>query len=90
MNGTFTIISFDENGVRENEGKLRLVCNIEDDGKLALWGHEQNRHNIDAILNAGLPCRIECEYSEPAPWASTKFNHTHWVTTQARLEVLSV
>ena len=89
MNGTFTIIGFDEDGVRENEGKLRLVCNIEDDGKLALWGREQDRHNIDAVLNAGLPCTIECEYSAPASWASTKFKHTHWVAPETRIEVLS-
>ena len=89
MNGTFTIIGFDEDGVRENEGKLRLVCTIEDGGKLALWGREQDRHNIDTVLNAGLPCTIECEYSEPAAWASTKFEHTQWVAPEARVEVLS-
>ena len=89
MNAILTLTGFDEGGIRENEGKLRLICNIEDGGKLALWGSRQNRHNIDAVLGVQLPCTVDCECDEPASWASERFGHTHWVAPGSRVEILA-
>lgn len=83
----FYIVGFDEGGERAGaSGAKRLVCNIDGDGKLAIWGSEQNRANIDAVLAAGLPCVVRCAWVEPKPWAK-EHGHTHWVREQARLEV---
>ena len=75
----FRLIAFDElGGVRRTPECLRLVCLMESGGKLAIWGSDENRRNIDVVLKKGLPCTVECEYIEPAEWGLV-FGHTHWV-----------
>jgi hypothetical protein len=73
----FRLIGFDEGGVRQSQGNatLRLVCQIEGDGKLAIWGSVGARQNIDRVLNAGMPCEIECDCIPPEEWA-TKYGHS--------------
>ena len=86
--GTFVLIDFEEGGDRiGRDGRRRLVCNIEGGGKIVIWGSERAHGNIDAVLRAGLPCKIECDHHEPAPWAE-RYGHTHWVAEDSRLEVL--
>ncbi len=99
MTGTFRLISFDEDGdeghgrgVRVGpNGDHRLVCNIERDGKIAIWGKKHSRRNIDSVLNAvknaGFPCDIQCEYRPPEPWAE-EYCHTHWVPENGDLHIL--
>ena len=77
-----------EGGVGGAPNRRRLVCNIEGGGKVAIWGREGARHNIDAILTTGLPCTVECEYSSPNPNMAQRFGHTHWVPQDARLRIL--
>lgn len=86
---TFQVVRFDEGGEKiGRDGNHRLVCNIEGGGKTAIWGSKDNRHNIETVLKAGIPCTVECEYHEPGPWGNNKFNHTHWVQENFRLRVL--
>ena len=82
----FYLVGFDEGGEKEGaEGAKRLVCNIEGGGKLAIWGRDRNRANLDAVLAAGLPCVVRCACVEPEAWAA-KYGHTHWVPQHVRLE----
>lgn len=84
--GLFYLVGFDEDGEMEGaRGAKRLVCNIEGGGKLAIWGSEWNRANIDAVLAAGLPCIVRCACAEPQPWGE-EYGHTHWVPQHVRLE----
>ena len=85
---TFRLVAFDEGGVRGAPGRRRLVCNIEGGGKIAIWGREGARHNIDAVLNAGLPCTIECGWLPPTPNMAQRFGHTQWVPRDARLRIV--
>lgn len=86
--GTFTLMAFDEGGEKVGpSGQLRLVCRIEGGGKLAIWGSAGQRQNIDAVLRTGLPCTVECEFSDPSAWGQD-FGHTHWVPQNTCLTVL--
>jgi hypothetical protein len=82
------LMGFDEGGVRGKPDNLRLVCQIDPGGKLAVWGREGNRRNIDSVLTAGLPCIVECEFREPNDWG-TGFGHTHWVREDQALRVVT-
>ena len=62
---------------------------IEGGGKLVIWGRDDSRLNIDAVLSAGVPCTVECEYRPPAPAQAEKFGHTHWVPAGARLRLIA-
>lgn len=86
--GRFRLLGLDEGGVTGNPDNLRLVCQIESGGKLAVWGRESNRRNIDAVLAAGLPCTVECQYREPNDWG-IGFGHTHWVPENQTLRVVT-
>ena len=80
--GLFRLVQIDQGGVRESQGGKRLVCLIESGGKLAIWGEEsptRNMRNIESVLEAGMPCTVECEDREPSDWAAQQFGHTHWV-----------
>lgn len=85
---TFRLVGYDEGGVRGAPGRRRLVCNVEGGGKIAIWGREGTRDNIDAVLAAGLPCSIECEHRSPSPRMARKFGHTLWVPRDAHLRVV--
>jgi hypothetical protein len=87
--GTFHLVGLDEGGVRGRPDNLRLVCLIQSAGKLAIWGKHENRHNIDAVMNAGVPCTVECEYREPNPIHAQNFGHTHWVPEDFELKVVA-
>ncbi len=89
--GTFHLVRFDEDGPKGRPDKRRLVCVIESGGKLAIWGQEvpsRNMRNIDFVLKAGMPCKVECEYQEPEEWAKERFGHTHWVAQGFKLRVI--
>ena len=90
MFSIFTLIAFDEGGVRGSSDHLRLVCNTEDGDKIAIWGDERSRKNIDAVLDAGLPCKVECKCCEPCAEHARKYGHTHWVTQTSLLRVLTL
>ena len=88
--GTFHLVGFDEDGVKGQSEKRRLVCAIESGGKLAIWGQEvpsRNMRNIDSVLKSGVPCVVECEYQEPTEWAKS-YGHTHWVAQDFDLRVI--
>jgi hypothetical protein len=87
----FNLVSFDQGGLKGEPNKRRLVCVTDSGGKLAIWGREvptRDMANIDAVMKAGMPCTVECEYEEPAEWA-LDFGHTHWVPQDYALKVIS-
>ena len=88
MFSIFKLIAFDEGEVRGAPNRLRLVCNIEGGGKLAIWGKKGSRENINIVLNAGLPCEIVCKTQKPNLVQARKFGHTHWVSENSLLRVL--
>ena len=81
------LIGFDEGRVCGKQN-LRLVCNLESGGKLAIWGSPDVRGNIDAVLEAGLPCTVECEWISPNPEMAEKFGHTYWVPQHYSLRIV--
>lgn len=87
--GTFRLVAFDEGGVAGPAENRRLVCVTDTGGKLAVWGTDRSRHNIDAILRAGLPCAVECEWRPPNPIQAERFGHTQWVREDCALSVLT-
>jgi hypothetical protein len=90
--GMFQLMSFDEGGVQGPSANKRLVCVMEDGGKLAIWGEElphRNMRNIDSVLKAGVPCTVECNYRAPAEEMRLKYGHTHWVAQDDLLRIIS-
>ena len=88
---SFRLISFDEGGTREGPKRdLRLVCNAQSGDKIAIFGSMQNRKNIDAVLNAGIPCTINCKTRPPADWAASRFGHTHWIPETVTLHIVEL
>ena len=87
---TFKLIGLDEGGVQGSldNPNLRLVCHIEGGGKLAIWGMVGSRENIDKVLNAGMPCEVECDCIPPAAWAS-RYGHRQWVPQGNKLHIRS-
>lgn len=81
----FRLTGLDEDGVRGESHKLRLVCLIEGDGKLAFFGRVENRSNIDLVLSQGFPCEVACECNVPNEIHRRKYGHTWWVCEQASL-----
>ena len=85
---TLTIIAFDEGGVRGGPDRRRLVCNLAGGGKLAIWGRDGSRENIDTVRDAGLPCTVECDTTPPNPTFADRFGQTHWLASDAHLRVV--
>ncbi len=77
--GIFKLVVFDEGGLAGPPDNLRLVCLAKGGKKVAIWGREGRRENIDKVLAAGLPCFVECEFQEPGRVQAEKFRHTHWL-----------
>lgn len=86
--GVFRIIGFDEGGVRGTPSNRRLVCLLDGGRKLAVWGRDGARKNIDEILGAGTPCTVECEFRQPDALFAERFGHTHWVPETSGLQLL--
>lgn len=86
---TFHLICLDEGGVQKTGNAYRLVCQIENAGKLAIWGDEDNMANIDKVLKAGFPCTVKCQWRPPKDWGR-KHGHTRWVPEYGSVEVLQV
>ena len=87
MMDTFTLIGYDEGEMRVgSDGAHRLVCVAESGAKVAVFGSEGNLENINAVLDAGLPCVVRCRTRSPASYAAKCFGHTHWVSEDSTLE----
>ena len=87
---SFQLIGYDEGGLREgSKGDLRLVCNAQSGEKVAIFGSKQARGNIDAVLNAGMPCAINCETRPPDNWATEQYGHSHWVPEGSTLSIMA-
>jgi hypothetical protein len=85
---TFKLIGLDEGGVQGSEAHLRLVCRIEGDGKLAVWGSTGSRENINNVLAAGMPCEVECDCKPALEPQATLYGHTYWVPQGNKLRVV--
>lgn len=88
MIGTFRLIAFDEGGVAGPSENLRLVCESEGGGKVAIWGRDGSRHNIDVVLDAGVPCTVECDYTTQIPQWAREFGHTQWVSQNSSVQIV--
>ena len=90
MMDTFTFIGYDEGEMKVGpDGANRLVCVAEWGAKVAIFGSEGNLENINAVLDAGLPCVVRCKTRKPASYAAERFGHTHWVSEDSTLEATS-
>ena len=89
--GRFHLVGLDESGGKHEgvKGDIRLVCQIDGGGKLAIWGSIRNTRNIDLVMGASFPCVISCLWREPSSWARERYGHIHWVQENANLEVIS-
>lgn len=86
--GRIRLIAFDEpSGVQRTPECLRLVCLMDTGGKLAIWGSDENRRNIDLVLKKGMPCAVGCEYIGPSEWGLVD-GHSHWVPEHRSLRIV--
>ena len=87
MMDTFTFIGYDEGEMKVGpDGAHRLVCVAESGAKVAIFGNEGNLKNINAVLDADLPCVVRRKMRTPATYAAERFARTHWVTEDSTLE----
>lgn len=87
---TLQIVGFKEGGKKVGrDGNHRLVCNIKGGGQIVIWGKE-SMDNINAVLNAGLPCTVECDTIIPPKKWRTQYGDTHWVPEYHDLRVLYI
>ena|SRR2546425_8593321 len=77
--GVFRLVALDEGGVRGTPDNLRLVCITDGDEKVAIWGKQGGRNNIDTVLKAGILCVVDTEWREPGEVQARKFGHRYWV-----------
>ena len=84
---TFTFVAYDEGEMKVGpDGDHRLVCVAESGAKVAVFGSIGNLDNINSVLAVGLPCVARCETRTPAPYASKRYGHTHWVSEDSALD----
>lgn len=86
--GIFTVVKFDEGGVRGTPENQRLVCVLDGGGKLAIWGSETDSRNVDLVAGLTPPFRIQCDFQPPGGPQARTFGHTHWVKEGSFLQVL--
>ena len=85
---TFKLTRYEEGGSVTTEIATRLICRTESNEVIAIWGSPGNRGNVDAVMDAGLPCEIMCETREPNTWARDR-GHDYWVPEHVPLKVTS-
>jgi len=87
--GTFRLVAYDEGGVRGSSDHCRLVCVTDVGEKLVIWGDEgKNMENINGVIDAGLPCSVDCEYREPNPIQRQEFGHRYWIRQDDLIRIL--
>jgi hypothetical protein len=86
--GVFRLVRLDEGGVQGTAENLRLVCITDRDEKVAIWGKQGGRGNIDTVLKAGIPCVVDAEWREPGDVQARKFRHRYWVREDCALCVV--
>ena len=85
---TFIFLAYDEGGMTIGPtGAHRLVCVADSGAKVVIFGHESELKNIDAVLEAGLPCIVRCETRPASQFANRFAGHTRWVWEHGMLEV---
>lgn len=85
---TFVFVAYDEGGmVIGPTDAHRLVCVTNSGAKVVIFGRKGSLKNIDAVLEAGLPCVVQCE-TRPASQSVYRYaGHTHWVWEHSMLKV---
>lgn len=85
---TFTFLAHDESGMKIGPtGAHRLVCFADSGAKVVILGRKSQLKNINAVLEAGLPCTVRCETYPASRTVGLLFGHTHWVRECSTLEV---
>ena len=67
-------------------GAHRLVCVTDSGGKVVICGRGSESKNINAVLEAGLPCIVRCETHPASRFANSHWGYTHWVWEYNMLE----
>ena len=84
---TFTFLAYDEGGrMTGPTGAHRLVCVTDSGGKVVICGRGSESKNINAVLEAGLPCIVRCETHPASRIANRHWGYTHWVWEYNMLE----
>ena len=84
---TFTFLAYDEGGrMTGSTGAHRLVCVADSGAKVVIFGRGSELKNINAVLEAGLPCIVRCETHPASQTANRHWGHTHWVWEYNMLE----
>ena len=85
---TFTFLAYDEGGMMIGPtGAHRLVCVADSGAKAVKFGRASEMKNINAVLEAGLPCIVRCETHPASRFANRFAGHTHWVWEHSTLKV---
>ena len=85
----FTFVGYDEGGVMIGPtGAHRVVCVTDSGAAVVVFGRESDMKNINAVLEAGLPCSARCETHPASRTARRIAGHTHWVWQHGMLEVV--
>ena len=84
---TFTFLAYDEGGrMTGPTGVHRLVCVADSGAKVVILGRGSELKNINAVLEASLPCIVRCETHPASRTANRHWGHTHWVREYNMLE----
>ena len=84
---SFTVLAYDEGGrMTGPTGAHRLVCVTDSGGKVVICGRGSESKNINAVLEAGLPCIVRCETHLASRTANRHCGHTHLVWEYNMLE----
>ena len=85
---TFQLIRYIEGGVvRTPHGRIRLICATTTGETLALFGIPNNYYNIDAVMNAGLPCTLRYKVLRaPKALRRRQSPYTLWLPFNNRIE----
>ena len=71
---TFTLLAYDEGGMMiGSTGARRLVCIADSGAKVVIFGRESELKNINAVLEADLPCIVRCETHSASQTVNSNF-----------------
>jgi hypothetical protein len=84
----FVLTGIDVDLSNEGATNRRMVCHIQDDGRIGIWGRDGNTKHITTIETHGFPCTISCMWREPHSFERNSYGCTHVLDEDAEMRIL--